>query len=59
MRAEIKALSELFTKGALTALKRKEAYVIYENTPTEQRGICLPIIYNNSILGVIAIGGGR
>lgn len=44
-------------KGALTALKRKEAYVIYENTPTEQRGICLPIIYNNSILGVIAIGG--
>ncbi len=44
-------------KGALTALKRKEAYVIYESTPTEQKGVSLPIIYNNSILGVIAIGG--
>lgn len=44
-------------KGALTALKRKESYVVYEKTKTEQKGISLPIIYNNSILGVIAING--
>ena len=44
-------------QGALTALKRKESYVVYETTSTEQKGISLPIIYNNSILGVIAING--
>lgn len=44
-------------QGALTALEHKESYVVYEKTATEQRGINLPIFYNNSILGVIAING--
>ena len=44
-------------QGALTALKRKESHVVYEKTSTEHKGISLPIIYNNSILGVIAIYG--
>lgn len=44
-------------KGALAALERKESYVVYERTSTEQRGINLPIFYNNNILGVIAING--
>lgn len=41
----------------MTALRTKASHVVYEKTPTEQKGISLPIIYNNRILGVIAING--
>lgn len=44
-------------QGALTALQKKESYLVHESTTREQKGINLPILYNNTIVGVIAING--
>ena len=42
---------------AISTLQRKETYVVYENSQTETRGINLPILYSNQIMGVIGIYG--
>lgn len=44
-------------REALTALSRKEAYIVQRNTENEHQGINLPIFYNNQIVGVIGIYG--
>lgn len=44
-------------REALTALSRKEAYIVHKNTEHEHQGINLPILYNNQIVGVIGIYG--
>ncbi len=45
-------------KGARKALEMKEAYIVYEDTETERKGINLPIFFNYEIEGVIGISGG-
>jgi len=44
-------------KSALITLKKKEAHIVYETTDTEEKGISLPVLYNNCIVGVICICG--
>jgi len=44
-------------QDALTALKRKESYVVCERSADRHKGVNLPIIYNNCVLGVIVIYG--
>ena len=44
-------------KGALKALEMKEAYIVYQDTETERKGINLPIFYNYEIAGIIGISG--
>lgn len=44
-------------KGALKALEMKEAYIVYQDTDTDKKGINLPIFYNYEIVGIIGISG--
>lgn len=44
-------------QGAVKALEMKEPYVVYQDTETERKGINLPIVYNQDMIGVIGISG--
>lgn len=44
-------------KGAKKALEMKEAYIVYQDTETDKKGINLPIFYNYEIVGIIGISG--
>ena len=44
-------------KGAVRAIQQKDAYIVYQDTETERKGINLPIWYNYDIAGIIGISG--
>jgi len=43
--------------GAIKALQTKESYTIYEDTDIEKKGINVPIIYKDEVVGVIGVSG--
>lgn len=43
--------------GAVRAVEKMEPYVVHEDTDTERKGVNLPIIYNEQLVGVIGISG--
>lgn len=43
--------------GAVHALEKMDSNIVYEDTDTERKGVNVPIVYNNEVLGVIGLSG--